>query len=384
MNKQTLRDADLSGKRVLVRVDFNVPISDGVVKDDTRVRAAVPTLQHILEQKPQSVLLMSHLGRPKGERKLELSLKPVADVLSEHMGVDVSFAGDTVGDVVSDAVQSLPEGGVLLLENTRFYKGETKNDPDLAAHMAEQGDVFVNDAFGTAHRAHASNVGVTAHLPAYAGLLLEKEIDYLANTIEDPKRPFIAILGGAKVSDKIGVIEALLSKVDTLLIGGGMANTFFKAQGIETANSLVEEDAVETASKLLAQGGDKIMLPVDAVLGDKFDAAASTQAISVADGVPDGWSIFDIGTETLKAFEAKLSDVNTVVWNGPMGVFELDPFSGGTFGVARALATATERGATTIIGGGDSAAAIEKADLADKVTHVSTGGGASLEMLEGK
>lgn len=267
MNKQTLRDAELTGKRVLVRVDFNVPISDGVVKDDTRVRAAVPTLKYILEQNPKSVLLMSHLGRPKGERKLELSLKPVADVLAGHLGMDVAFAADTVGDVVSEAAQNLPAGGVLLLENTRFYKGETKNDSDLAAQMAEQGDVFVNDAFGTAHRAHASNVGVATHLPAYAGLLLEKEIDYLANTIEDPKRPFIAILGGAKVSDKIAVIEALLTRVDTLLIGGGMANTFFKAQGIEMGNSLVEEDAVETASTLLEKGGDKILLPVDAVLG---------------------------------------------------------------------------------------------------------------------
>lgn len=384
MNKQTLRDADLAGKRVLVRVDFNVPLSSGEVSDDTRVRAAVPTLQHILEQSPKTLILMSHLGRPKGERKPELSMAPVASVLAKHLGTDVAFVDDTIGEKVKAAVSDLPDGGVLLLENTRYYKGETKNDSDLAAQMAELGDVFVNDAFGTAHRAHASNVGVAEHLPAYAGMLMEKEIDYLATAIESPQAPFIAILGGAKVSDKIAVIEALLDKVDTLLIGGGMANTFFKAQGYELGNSLVEEDAVDTAKSLLEKGSGKIVLPTDAVIGDKFDESASTQTIAVGDGVPEGWAIYDIGTESVANYSSKITEAKTVVWNGPMGVFEITKFAQGTYGVAQALVEATTNGATTIIGGGDSAAAIESAGLADKVSHVSTGGGASLEMLEGK
>ncbi len=383
MNKQTVRDADFNNKRVLVRVDFNVPLNEGAVSDDTRVRAAIPTLQYILEQKPRALILMSHLGRPK-EREAKFSLAPVAPVLSGHLGVPVAFVDDTVGDKVKAALDALPEGGVLLLENTRYYKGESKNDPDLAQKMADVGDIFVNDAFGTAHRAHASNVGVAAHLPAYAGMLMEKEIDYLATAIEDPQRPFLAILGGAKVSDKIAVIEALLTKVDALLIGGGMANTFSKARGYEMANSLVEQDAVDIAKSLLERGGDKLILPVDSMIGDAFSADANTQTITISDGVPADWAVYDIGAQTIETFKEKLADAKTVVWNGPMGVFELDPFANGTRQVALALTEITERGATTIVGGGDSAAAIESMNLADKVTHVSTGGGASLEMLEGK
>jgi 3-phosphoglycerate kinase len=384
MNKLTIRDVSFADKRVLVRVDFNVPIKNGMVTDDTRVRAAIPTLKHILEQKPKSLILMSHLGRPKGEVDPKYSLLPVIPVLAELLGVSVAFATSCVGEEAQSAVKSLAEGGVLLLENTRFHPGEKKNDAAFAAELAQMGDVLVNDAFGTAHRAHASNVGVADHLPAYAGLLLEKEIDYLATAIEVPKSPFIAILGGAKVSDKIAVIEALLDKVDALLIGGGMANTFAAAQGYAMGNSLVEADAIETAKTLLEKGSDKLILPVDGVIGDDFRADANKDIVSLADGVPDNWAVYDIGPKTVDIFQAKLADAQTVVWNGPMGVFELDPFAEGTYAVAQALTQATENGATTIIGGGDSAAAIEKANLADRVSHVSTGGGASLEMLEGK
>lgn len=384
MNKMTVRDIDLSGKRVLVRVDFNVPLDGDRITDDTRIRAALPTLQYILDQNPKSLVLMSHLGRPKGEPDPKYSLAPVAPALAALLGREVQFAEDCVGSVADDAVASLPIGGVLLLENTRYYKGETKNDTELSQQMAKHGDVFVNDAFGSAHRAHSSTVGVTDYLPAVAGMLLEREIDYLANAIESPKRPFVAILGGAKVSDKIAVIEALLSKVDALLIGGGMANTFFRAQGLATGGSLVEEEALDTARLLLEKSGDKLVLPVDAVLGDQFSNDAQQQVIDVEAGVPDGWSIYDIGPKTQESFGSKLADAQTVVWNGPMGVFEMPNFARGTFAVAEMLAQATERGAVTIIGGGDSAAAIEQAELTDRITHVSTGGGASLEMLEGK
>ena len=384
MNKQTIHDVDLKGKRVLVRVDFNVPIENGEITDDTRIRAAVPTLQAILQQQPRAVILMSHLGRPKGGPDPKYSMKPTVAALAKLLGRDVAFAAETVGPVAEEAVAKLPDGGVLILENTRFYPGEEKNDPELAKQMAKLGDVFVMDAFGSAHRAHSSTVGVTDYLPAVAGLLMVKEIDYLATAIEDPKRPFVAILGGAKVSDKIEVIEALLSKVDRLLIGGGMANTFFKAQGIEIGNSLVEAEALDTARSLLQKGGDKLVLPVDAVIGDKFADDANTETISISDGVPAGWGIYDIGTETVKRFADALADAQTIVWNGPMGVFEKPIFSKGTFAVAQLLADRTKAGATTIIGGGDSAAAIEEAGLADQITHISTGGGASLEMLEGK
>lgn len=384
MNKMTIRDADLIGKRVLVRVDFNVPLDGSTVSDDTRVRAAIPTIQYILEQKPKAVILMSHLGRPKGEVNPAFSLAPVAPVLSGLLGKDVQFVDDAIGEKVETAIANLPDGGILLLENTRFHKGETQNDAELSATLAKHGDIFVNDAFGSAHRAHSSTVGVAEHLDAVAGLLLEKEIDYLATTIENPRSPFVAILGGAKVSDKIGVIESLLDKVDALLIGGGMANTFFKAQGYAIGNSLVEEEAVDTAKALLDKAGDKLVLPIDAIIGDKFDNNAEQQIIAVADGVPDGWSIYDVGPETTEVFGQKLDEAQTIVWNGPMGVFEMPNFAKGTFAVARLLAERSEKGATTIIGGGDSAAAIEESGLAEKITHISTGGGASLEMLEGK
>jgi phosphoglycerate kinase len=384
MNKATVRDLDLQGKRVLVRVDFNVPLDGKTITDDTRIRAAVPTLKYILDQKPQYVALMSHLGRPKEARDPKFSLAPVAPALAALLGVDVAFADDTVGETVDAAIAALPAGGVILLENTRYYKGEEKNDPELAQQMAALGDVYVNDAFGSAHRAHSSTEGVARHLPAVAGLLMEKEIDYLATALENPKRPFVAILGGAKVSDKIAVIEALLTKVDTLLIGGGMANTFFAAQGLALGKSLVEADAVATAKDLLTKGGDKLVLPLDAVIGDNFANDAQKRVIDVAAGVPDGWAIYDIGPKTLALFGGTLDVAKTVVWNGPMGVFEMSNFAEGTHTVARVLAQATANGAITIIGGGDSAAAVESAGLADKITHVSTGGGASLEMLEGQ
>ena len=384
MNKKTIRDVDLAGKKVLVRVDFNVPLDGETVTDDTRIRAAIPTLRYILEQKPKALILMSHLGRPKGEANPKYSLKPVAPALSELLGVEVQFAEDCVGPKAESAVENLPEGGVLLLENTRFHKGEERNDLDLAQQMASLGDVFVNDAFGSAHRAHSSTVGVTEYLPSVAGFLMEKEIDYLATTLENPKRPFIAILGGAKVSDKINVIEALLEKVDKLLIGGGMANTFFKAQGHAVGKSLVESDAVDTAKALLKRGGDKLVLPVDAVIGESFDNDTSTQVIDVSNGVPDDWAIYDIGPKTIDSFRQVLDGAKTVVWNGPMGVFEMPNFAKGTNTVAQLLVNETKKGAVTIIGGGDSAAAIEQAGLADQVTHISTGGGASLEMLEGR
>jgi 3-phosphoglycerate kinase len=384
MDKMTVRDVDFAGKRVLIRVDFNVPLDGSTVTDDTRIRAAVPTIQHILDQKPKAIVLMSHLGRPKGERQPEFSLAPAAPVLANLLGVDVAFAEDCIGDVADQAVADLPEGGVLLLENTRFHAGEKKNDSEMAQALAKHGDIYVNDAFGSAHRAHASTVGVADYLPAVAGLLLEKEITYLANTIENPATPFVAILGGAKVSDKIGVIEALLTKVDRLLIGGGMANTFLKAQGYELGNSLVEKDAVEMAKSLLEKGGDKLVLPTDAVIGNKIAEDAQVKVISVDDGVPEGWAIYDIGPDTIEAFGQSLQDAKTIVWNGPMGIFEIDHYAKGTFSVARLLAEQTDSGATTIIGGGDSAAAIMESGLSDRMTHISTGGGASLEMLEGQ
>lgn len=385
MNKMTVRDVNFTGKRVLMRVDFNVPVENGEITDDTRIRAAVPTIKYILDQNPKSVVLMSHLGRPKGGPEPKYSMAPVAPALAAQLGVDVVFVDDCVGDKVKNALAALPEGGVVLAENTRFYKGEEKNDPELAKQMAEFGDVFVGDAFGTAHRAHASNVGVTEYIkPAVAGMLMEKEIDYLGSALEDPKRPFIAILGGAKVSDKIAVIDSLLNKVDKLIIGGGMANTFLKAKGYDLGNSLVEETSLEIAANLLKVGGDKLVLPVDAVIGDKFDNTANQQTINVADGVGAGWAIYDIGPKTIDLFKQELASAKTVVWNGPMGVFEMSNFAKGTFTIAQALADITASGAVTIIGGGDSAAAAEASGLADKITHISTGGGASLEMLEGK
>lgn len=388
MNKKSVRDVDLKGKRVLVRVDFNVPTEGDKVTDDTRIRAAIPTLKYILEQKPKAMILMSHLGRPKGEDKAkdkaEFSLKPVVPLVSEQLGVPVAFAEDCIGEEAENAVANLPEGGVVLLENTRFYKGESKNDPKMAEQLAKLGDLLVNDAFGTAHRAHASNVGLASHMESVAGFLLEKEIDFLVNAIENPKRPFVAIMGGAKISDKVKVIESLLQKVDKLLIGGGMSNTFLKAQGIEMGDSLVDAEAVETAKAMLAQAGDKLVLPVDSVIADKFDNDATRKTIEVKEGVPAGWQSLDIGPKTIEKFNQILAEAKTVIWNGPVGVFEMDNFAVGTNAIAHELAKITEKGAVTIIGGGDSAAAISQAGLDERVTHVSTGGGASLELLEGQ
>ena len=381
MNKKTVRDIDLKGKRVLVRVDFNVPIADGQVTDDTRIRAAIPTLKYILDQKPRYIALMSHLGRPKDQPDPKYSLQPVVPVLANLLGVKVAFAADCIGDVAKSAAAAVPEGGVLLLENTRFYKAEGKNDEAFAKQLAELGDVYVNDAFGSAHRAHASTEGLTRYLPAVSGFLMEKELDYLVNALETPARPFVAILGGAKVSDKILVIEALLGKCDKLLIGGGMANTFFKAQGYEVGDSLVEDEALETARDLVAKGGSKLVLPKEVVIADAFDNAANTRVIDASAGVPAGWRILDIAPGTVETFRGVLKEAKTVVWNGPMGVFEMDNFAKGTFAIAEIMA---ESSATTIIGGGDSAAAVAKAGLEDRMSHISTGGGASLELLEGK
>jgi phosphoglycerate kinase len=383
MNKKTIRDIDLKDKRVLVRVDFNVPIENGQVTDDTRITAAVPTLKAILAQQPKAVILMSHLGRPKGGPDPKYSLKPTVPVLSELLGVSVAFAEDCVGPVAEQAVAGLPHGGVIILENTRFHPTEEKNDLELAQQMAKLGDVYVNDAFGSAHRAHSSTEGVARYLPAVAGLLMEKEIEFLGTALESPQRPFVAILGGAKISDKIGVIENLLTKADRILVGGGMASTFYAAQGVAMGDSLVEQDALETARGILGKAEGKLVLPVDSVIADAFDAGANTRTVTTKDGVPAGWRILDIGPDTIALFETQLADAMTVVWNGPMGVFEMAPFAKGTFAVAQALAARTAQGAATIIGGGDSAAAINQAGLSKQVTHVSTGGGASLEMLEG-
>ena len=384
MNKLTVRDIEMGGKRVLVRVDFNVPLDGDIITDDTRVRAALPTLEHTLSCAPSAVILLSHLGRPKGERVPEMSLAPVAPVLAKLIGRPVVFAGDCIGVEAEEAIRALPAGGIVLLENTRFHEGETANDARFAAKLAQLGDIFVNDAFGAAHRAHASNVGVTSHLTAVAGLLLEREINYLSTALAQPERPFAAILGGAKVSGKIDVIDALLGKVDRLLVGGGMANTFFAAQGRDMADSLVEGDALAIARNVLDRAGAKLVLPVDQRIADSFSNDAAQRTIDASTDVPAGWQSLDIGPATIERFAQELRIAQTVVWNGPMGVFELPAFAAGTIGVARALAARTAEGATTIIGGGDSAAAVESAGLAERMSHISTGGGASLELLEGK
>lgn len=378
-NKKMVTDLDVKGKKVLVRVDFNVPIESGKVGDDTRIQAALPTIEHLLDN-GAAVILCSHLGRPKGEFDPELSLKPVAEHLDTLVDVPVKFAEDCIGEVAQKAADDLEPGQILVLENTRFHAGEKKNDPEMAKELASLAELFVNDAFGTAHRAHASNVGVADFLPSAAGFLLEKEIKYLGNAIADPERPFVVILGGAKVSDKIGVIDNLIENADRILIGGGMANTFFKAQGYELAESLVEEEVLDTAKDMLDMADGKIVLPVDVVIADDFSADAADKIMDVGD-VPAGWRILDIGPRTVEAFSDIVQRASTVVWNGPMGVFEFEKFAKGTFEIAKAIA---ESEATGIIGGGDSTSAIKKSGLDDKITHISTGGGASLEMLEGK
>lgn len=377
-NKKTVRDVDVRGKRVLVRVDFNVPIKDGEVGDDTRIQAALPTIQYLL-QNGAAVILCSHLGRPKGGPDPKYSLRPVATHLSMLLHQPVEFSEDCIGPAAEASAKALKTGQVLLLENTRFHPEEEKNDEGMSRQLASLADLYVNDAFGSAHRAHASTEGVAHFLPAVAGFLMEKEITYLGQAVTDPKRPFVAILGGAKISDKIGVIRNLLIKADHILIGGGMANTFFKAQGYPVGDSLVEDEVLDTARELIAQGGTRIRLPVDVVIADKFAADAQMKVIPTGP-VPDGWRIMDIGPETVATYAKALKGTAMVVWNGPMGVFEFPPFAAGTIGIAKAVA---ESGAISIIGGGDSVAAIQQSGLADKITHISTGGGASLEMLEG-
>ncbi|HNZ16667.1 MAG TPA: phosphoglycerate kinase [Anaerolineaceae bacterium] len=376
--KKMVTDLDVTGKKVLVRVDFNVPIKEGKIKDDTRVTAALPTIQYLLEH-GAAVILMSHLGRPKGQPNLEFSLRPVAEHLAKLVAAPVKFAEDCRGEIAKAAARALKPGEVLVLENTRFYAEEEKNDPQMAADLASLADLYVNDAFGTAHRAHASTYGVAELLPSAAGFLMEKEIKYLGDAIASPVRPFVAILGGAKISDKIGVIENLLKKADKILIGGGMANTFLKALGYEMADSLVEADAVETAKTLLGKSEGKLILPVDMVLGDAFDAEAKMETLPVGD-VPAGWRVLDIGPKTVEVFGEAIADAGTIVWNGPMGVFEFPRFAAGTFAVAHKVA---ESSAVSIIGGGDSVSAINQSGLSSQITHISTGGGASLEMLEG-
>lgn len=377
--KKTIRNVQVKDKKVLVRVDFNVPLKEGRVSDDTRIQGALPTLRYLLEQ-GAAVVLMSHLGRPKGKVVPELSLRPVAEHLSQLLGQPVAFAPDCVGPEAQQAKAALKPGEVLLLENTRFHPEEKKNDPDFARQLAAGCDLFVNDAFGSAHRAHASTVGVAQYLPAVAGFLMEKELRYLGQALESPARPFVAILGGAKISDKIGVVRNLLGKADRVLIGGGMANTFLAALGYAMGDSLVEQEAIETAKALLQDGSDKLLLPVDLVIADAFAPDAQRRVVPVGD-IPAGWRALDIGPDTVDAFAEVIREARTVVWNGPMGVFEMAPFAQGTFGIARAVA---ESDAVSIVGGGDSVAAVKQSGLADHITHLSTGGGASLEMLEGK
>ncbi|EHC18638.1 phosphoglycerate kinase [Fischerella thermalis] len=389
MSKKTLANlsaTDLSGKRAFVRVDFNVPVDDaGNITDDTRIRAALPTIQDLV-QKGAKVILASHFGRPKGVDE-KLRLTPVAKRLSELLGQEVVKTDDCIGDEVAAKVEALQNGQVLLLENVRFYKEEEKNDPEFAKKLAANADLYVNDAFGTAHRAHASTEGVTQFLsPCVAGYLVEKELQYLQRAIESPQRPLAAIIGGSKVSSKIGVIETLLEKCDKLIIGGGMIFTFYKARGLSVGKSLVEEDKLELAKSLEAKAKEKgvtFLLPTDVVVADNFAADANSQTVSI-ENIPDGWMGLDIGPDSVKLFQEALADCKTVVWNGPMGVFEFDKFAVGTEAIARTLADLSKNGATTIIGGGDSVAAVEKVGLADQMSHISTGGGASLELLEGK
>ena len=383
----TLTASDLSGKRVFVRADFNVPLDDqGTITDDTRIRASLPTIQDLIS-KGAKVILSSHMGRPKGKVNDSMRLNPVATRLSELLAKPVTKCDDCIGDEVAKTVAAMQDGDVVLLENVRFYAEEEKNDPEFAKQLASVADVYVNDAFGTAHRAHASTEGVTRYLsPSVGGLLIDKELEYLKGAIEEPKRPLAAIIGGSKVSSKIGVIETLLDKADKLLIGGGMIFTFYKARGLSVGKSLVEEDKLELAKTLEAKAKEKgvdLLLPTDVVVADNFSPDANAQTVSI-DSIPEGWMGLDIGPDSVKVFQEALKECKTVIWNGPMGVFEFDKFAVGTEAIANTLAELTPTGATTIIGGGDSVAAVEKVGVADQMSHISTGGGASLELLEGK
>lgn len=383
----TLTASDLSGKRVFVRADFNVPLDDqGTITDDTRIRASLPTIQDLIS-KGAKVILSSHMGRPKGKVNDSMRLNPVATRLSELLAKPVTKCDDCIGDEVAKTVAAMQDGDVVLLENVRFYAEEEKNDPEFAKQLASVADVYVNDAFGTAHRAHASTEGVTRYLsPSVGGLLIDKELEYLKGAIEEPKRPLAAIIGGSKVSSKIGVIETLLDKADKLLIGGGMIFTFYKARGLSVGKSLVEEDKLELAKTLEAKAKEKgvdLLLPTDVVVADNFSPDANAQTVSI-DSIPEGWMGLDIGPDSIKVFQEALTECKTVIWNGPMGVFEFDKFAVGTEAIANTLAELTPTGATTIIGGGDSVAAVEKVGVADQMSHISTGGGASLELLEGK
>lgn len=383
MNKKSVKDIDVKGKVVFCRVDFNVPMKDGQVTDDTRIRAALPTIGYLTEQGAK-VVLASHLGRPKGQVVEELRLNAVAEKLQELSGKNVVKTDEAYGETVKAEIAKLEEGGVLLLENVRFYPGEEKNDPELAKAFADLADVYVNDAFGAAHRAHASTAGIAEHIPAVAGFLMEKELEVLGKALSNPERPFTAIIGGAKVKDKIGVIQHLLDKVDNLIIGGGLAYTFIKALGHDVGNSLLEEDKVDLAKSFLDQAKEKgvnFYVPVDVIVADDFSNDANTQIVSI-DSIPSGWEGLDAGPKTCDIYADVIKNSKLVIWNGPMGVFELDAFAGGTKAVAEALAGAKDT--YSVIGGGDSAAAVEKFGLADKMSHISTGGGASLEFMEGK
>ena len=383
MNKKTVKDIDLKGKKVFVRCDFNVPMDEERnITDNTRIVAALPTIKYLLEQNCK-IILASHLGRPKGEVKPEYSLAPVAKELSKLLNKEIIMAKDVIGPDAMEKAKNLKEGEILLLENVRFHREETDNDPEFSKKLASMAEVFVNDAFGTAHRAHSSTTGIVSYLPAVSGFLIEKELKFLGDALNNPERPFVAILGGAKVSDKIGVIDSLLEKVDTLIIGGGMAYTFFKAQGYEVGNSLCELDKLDLARELMEKAktkGVKLMLPVDTKVGKEFKVDTESKTVKYTE-IPADWEGFDIGDETIKMFSDEIRKAKTVVWNGPLGLFEFPQFAIGTNAIAKVL---SEINATTIIGGGDSAAAVEKAGLADKMTHISTGGGASLEFLEGK
>ncbi len=383
MNKKTIKDIDLKNKKVLVRCDFNVPMDEEKnITDNTRIVAALPTINYLLENNC-AIILCSHLGRPKGEVKPEYSLKPIATEISKLLNKEVVMAKDVIGEDAKEKASNLQQGQIMLLENVRYHKEETDNDPEFSKQLASMAEIYVNDAFGAAHRAHSSTAGVAEYLPAVSGFLIEKELEFLGNALNNPERPFVAIMGGAKVSDKIGVIDSLLEKVDTLIIGGGMAYTFFKAQGYEVGNSICEIDKLDLAKQAMEkakQKGVKLMLPVDTKIGKEFKPDTESKTVDWTE-IPEGWEGFDIGEKSIKMFEEEIKKAKTVVWNGPVGLFEFDQFAIGTNSIAKVL---SEIEATTIIGGGDSAAAVRKAGLEDKMTHISTGGGASLEFLEGK